>query len=109
MEPSRLPEVVREKISRVPGGRFSCALIFERELLRDEIARFYALPSDSSPAPRDFDLGGRVLSYECPEEQESQWRLAAEIFLVKAFRATVPQQPIDADLLHRPAPRPPQR
>lgn len=109
MEPSRLPEVVREKISRVGGGRFACALIFEREFQGDEVARFYALPSDSVPTPRDFALGGRVLSYECPEEEESQWRLAAEIFLVKSFRTPPAHAQLDSEALGRPSPRAPHR
>jgi hypothetical protein len=86
METPRPPEVVREKVSRLGAGRLSCALIFDRELQREEIQRFYAQPQDESPRPVDFDLAGRVLRYECDEAEESRWRLAAETYLVKSFR-----------------------
>jgi hypothetical protein len=87
MEAVRPPEVVRERVSRLGAGRLACALIFDREFEREEVQRFYALPADSTPRPVDFDLGGRVLRYECDEADESRWRLAAEIFLVKSSRA----------------------
>lgn len=86
MEMTRPPEVVREKVSRTVAGRLSCALIFDREFHRDEIMRFYALPSGESPAPTDFELTGRVLRYDCADADEARWRLAAEIFLVKSYR-----------------------
>jgi hypothetical protein len=86
METPRRPEVVRERVSRLGAGRLSCALIFDRELDREEIQRFYAQEHDATPLPVDFELAGRVLRYECDEADESRWRLAAEIFLVKAFR-----------------------
>ena len=86
METPRPPEVVRERVSRIGGGRLSCALIFDRELDREEIQRFYSQAPDATPQPADFDLAGRVLRYECDEADESRWRLAAEIFLVKSFR-----------------------
>ena len=60
MEMTRPPEVVREKVSRTAGGRLICALIFDRELQRDEVMRFYALRCDESPAPTDFEITGRV-------------------------------------------------
>jgi hypothetical protein len=86
MEMTRPPEVVREKVSRTAGGRLTCALIFDRELPRDEVMRFYALRCDESPAPTDFEITGRVMRYDCSEADEARWRLAAEIFLVKSYR-----------------------
>jgi hypothetical protein len=86
MEMARPPEVVRERVSRTAGGRLTCALIFDREFQRDEVTRFYALGSDDSPAPTDFEIIGRVMRYDCSEVDEARWRLAAEIFLVKSYR-----------------------
>ena len=86
MEAEKQPEIVREKVSRIGPGRLSCALIFDRELRTYEIQRFYALHYDAPPLPTDFEIAGRVLRYECDEADEAQWRLAAEIFLVKVFR-----------------------
>ena len=86
MEMTRPPEVVREKVSRTAEGRLSCALIFDREFQRDEVMRFYAIQSDQSPAPTDFEIAGRVLRYDCSDADEARWRLAAEIFLVKSYR-----------------------
>jgi len=80
------PEVVRERSDGVAGGLVSCAVIFDRELTRDEIAGFYMVESDSRPAPMDFELAGRVIAWECRREEEARWRLALEIFLVKSFR-----------------------
>ena len=94
---SHLPEVVRERVSRLGAGRLACALIFDREFARDEIQRFYALAHDATPRPVDFDLEGRVLRYECDEADESRWRLAAEIFLVKSFRAAASRRTTDTD------------
>lgn len=88
METTKHPEVVREKASRLGAGRLSCALIFDREFDRDEIQRFHALEHDEPPLPTDFEIEGRVLRYECDEADEAKWRLAAEIYLVKSFRAT---------------------
>jgi hypothetical protein len=81
------PEIVREKSSRLTGGRLSCTLILERELTADEIRRFYAVLSDDSPRATDFQLEGRLLRYDCTADDEAKWRLAAQIFLVKSFRA----------------------
>jgi hypothetical protein len=86
------PEVVRERVSRLGPGRLACALIFDREFHQDEIQRFYAIPHDQPPLPTDFEIAGRVLRYECDEAAEAQWRLAAEIFLVKSFRAAEPRR-----------------
>ena len=97
METPRPPEVVREKVSRLGAGRLSCALIFDRELTREEVQRFYALAHDGDPRPVDFDLAGRVLRYECDDAEESRWRLAAEIFLVKSFRESSRRRTADTD------------
>ena len=80
------PEVVRERSDRLAGGLVSCAVIFDRELTRDEIAAFYMVESSARPAPMDFELAGRVIAWECRREDETRWRLALEIFLVKSFR-----------------------
>jgi hypothetical protein len=78
---------VREKLSRLGDGRVAGTLIFDREFSGREVSRFYALRSDGQLNPGDFQLAGRVLQYECPEDDEARWRLAAEIFLVKSFEA----------------------
>ena len=87
MPPGRPPEVVRERTDEVGAGRVSCAVIFDRELTREEIARFYLVESAGRPAPMDFELAGRVIAWECRRDDEARWRLALEIFLVKSFRA----------------------
>ncbi|HEY1253005.1 MAG TPA: hypothetical protein VGH97_17620 [Thermoanaerobaculia bacterium] len=97
MESLRPPEVVRERVSRLGAGRLGCALIFDREFEREEIQRFYALPQDSTPRPVDYELEGRVLRYECDEADESRWRLAAEILLVKTFRDTSRRRTTETD------------
>ena len=74
-----------------------CALIFDRELDREEIQRFYAQDPGTAPRPVDFDLAGRVLRYECEEADESRWRLAAEIFLVKSFREAPRRRTTETD------------
>jgi hypothetical protein len=86
MPPGRPPEVVRERTDGVGAGIVSCAVIFDRELTRDEIARFYLVESAGRPAPMDFEVSGRVIAWECRREDESRWRLSLEIFLVKSFR-----------------------
>lgn len=101
MDSPRPPEVVRERVSRVVGDRLSCALIFEREFTPEEIARFRALPAYETPAPADFEIGGRVLRYECLEADEARWRLAAQIFLVKSFRAATPRLHTSSDVRRR--------
>ncbi len=106
METPRCPEVVRERVSRLGAGRLSCALIFDRELDREEIQRFYAQEHDATPRPVDFELAGRVLRYECDEADESRWRLAAEIFLVKAFRAGTKRRTTETDARIRRGMRP---
>src|SRR4029453_13460502 len=97
MEAEKHPEIVREKVSRIGPGRLSCALIFDREPRIYEIQRFYALDHETPPLPTDFEIAGRVLRYECDEADEAQWRLAAEIFLVKAFRDPTRRRTTDTD------------
>jgi hypothetical protein len=82
----RPPEVVRERTDGVGAGIVSCAVIFDRELTHDEIARFYLVDGAGRPAPMDFEVSGRVIAWECRREDEARWRLALEIFLVKSFR-----------------------
>ena len=86
MATDRPPEVVRERADLLPGGRASCALILDRELTRDEIARFYLVEASGRPFPMDFDVAGRVIAWECGRDEAERWRLALEIFLVKSFR-----------------------
>jgi hypothetical protein len=105
----RPPEVVREKVSRTAGGRLTCALIFDRELQRDEVMRFYALPGGESPAPTDFEITGRVMRYDCSESDEARWRLAAEIFLVKSYRDVPKPRTRETDARMRLGLRPLQR
>ena len=92
------PEIIREKTSRLTGGRLSCTLILERELTVDEIRRFYAVAADDSPRAIDFQLEGRLLRYDCAVEEEAKWRLAAQIFLVKSFRAATPARRTTTDV-----------
>jgi len=102
MASERPPEVVRERTDLLPGNRASCAIILDRELTRDEIARFYLVEASARPNPMDFDAAGRVIAWECRRQDAERWRLALEIFLVKSFR--------DATISTRwPESRPPQR
>ena len=39
------PEVVRERTDRLGGGSVSCAVVFDREWTRDEVAAFYLVES----------------------------------------------------------------
>ena len=80
------PEVVREKVNRLTGGRLASVLILDREPTADEISRFFRLHADDRPVPTDFQISGRLVTYECAEADEAKWRLAAEIFLVKCHR-----------------------
>lgn len=86
MATDRPPEVVRERADLLPGARASCALILDRELTREEIARFYLVEPTERPYPMDFDVAGRVIAWECRRDEAERWRLALEIFLVKSFR-----------------------
>src|SRR6266550_8740670 len=101
MDGHRPPEVVRERVSRLGGERLSCALIFEREFSPEETARFYAVPADGLPAPANFEVESRVIRYDCPEDDEARWRLAAVIFLVKAFRQAPPRRQTSTDVRRR--------
>ncbi len=94
-EMPRRPEVVREKISHLGRGRVACALIFDREFSPGEVSRFYAMRTGGAPTAGDFELAGRVLGYECDEDDEARWRLAAEILLVKCFRRRSIRRPAD--------------
>jgi hypothetical protein len=80
------PQVVREKISRLTGCRVSVALVCDRDFSPDELDRFFRIPSTESPRPQDFQIEARVVRYECEAEDEPRWRLAFEIYLVKAAR-----------------------
>jgi hypothetical protein len=95
------PEIVREKTTRLTGGRLACTLILERELTVEEIRRFYAVPSDDAPRAIDFQLEGRIVRYDCSAEDEAKWRLAAQIFLVKSFRAAAPVRRTTTDVRRR--------
>ena len=105
MPSERAPEVVRERTDAVGGGRVCCAVIFDRELSRDEIARFYLGESKGRPAPMDFDVGGRVIAWECRAEDEARWRLALEILLVKSFRGGAEPRPAPVPANRRPTQR----
>jgi hypothetical protein len=85
-EASRPPEAVRERADRLSGGRLACAVIFDREFTPEEVRRFLALTSAGEPALAHFWLDGRVIRYECPVDEESRWRLALEILVVKSHR-----------------------
>src|SRR5689334_20890334 len=50
------PEIVREKTTRLTGGRLSCTLILERELTVEEIRRFFSVPSQDAPRAIDFQV-----------------------------------------------------
>jgi hypothetical protein len=109
METAQPPQVLREKASRLTGGRLACVLILDRELTGEALVRFYSVPSDGTPAPVDFHVSGRVVSYECPTADEARWRLAAEIFLVKSFRASLPSRSTSDDARKKFGLRPLQR
>jgi len=94
MATDRPPEVVRERADLLAGGRTSCALILDRELSRDEIARFYLVEATARPYPMDFDMAGRVIAWECRRDEAERWRLALEIFLVKSFRGETPDRAV---------------
>jgi hypothetical protein len=83
---ARRPEVVREKVTRIAGGRFACALIFDREFLPEEITHLRSSGRGTEPAG-ELEISGRVIRYECLEAEETRWRLAVEILLSRAFPA----------------------
>jgi hypothetical protein len=95
------PEIVREKTSRLTGGRLACTLILERELTPEEIRHFYSVASDEPPRPLEFQLEGRVLRYDCSVDDEAKWRLSAQIYLVKAFRAAAAPRRTTTDVRRR--------
>lgn len=82
--------IVRQKETRLTGGRVACTLVFDRSFTPEELARFYQQPPGGNPGPLDFFIEGRVARYECEADQEPGWRLAFEIYFVKAFRPAPP-------------------
>ena len=68
----------------------SCAVVFDREFSPEEVARFRRLVPEREPLPSRFAFEGRVVRYDCSEEEEALWRLGLEILLVKAFRESRP-------------------
>ena len=101
MDEAGPPEIVREKTTRLTGGRLACTLILERELTAEEIRRFYTVSGEDAPRPVDFQLEGRVLRYDCSTEDEAKWRLSAQIYLVKSFRAASPARRTTTDVRRR--------
>lgn len=83
---SASPAVVRTRETRLTGGRIVSSLVFDRALTPDELARFYRQPANGRPVPLDFFIEGKNARYECEPADEPKWRLAFEIYLVKAFR-----------------------
>jgi len=84
--PAGAPAVVRTRETRLTGGRIVASLVFDRALTPDELARFYRQPANGQPVPLDFFIEGKTARYECDPIDEPKWRLAFEIYLVKAFR-----------------------
>jgi len=105
MPSERPPDVVREKTDDLGGGRVCCAVILDRELSRDEVARFYLVESVERPAAMDFDVAGRVIAWECRKDDEARWRLSLEILLVKSFRQRPRDLTAPAGLERVPRPR----
>ncbi|HYX21868.1 MAG TPA: hypothetical protein VFA98_13560 [Thermoanaerobaculia bacterium] len=105
---TRPPQSVRERVDRLGGGRLACAVIFDREFTPEEVRRIAARPGDGAPAASDFRFEGRVVRYECAEDDEARWRLALEILLVKALRERRESRPtgdLRARMGLRPIPR----
>ena len=105
---SRAPEAVRERMDRLTGGRLACTVIFDREFTPEEVRGFHAEPGTGEPTSKRFRIEGRIVRYECPAGEEARFRLALEILVVKAHRAsTRPRRPTDARtrLGLRPIPR----
>lgn len=88
---STAPAVVRQKETRLTGGRVVCTLIFDRPLSSEELTRFYRQPANGRPIPLDFLIEGRNARFECEPAEEAKWRLAFEIYFVKAFRVESPR------------------
>ena len=83
-------------------------MIFDREFTPEEVRRIGARPGGGSPAASDFRFEGRVVRYECAEDDEARWRLALEILLVKALRERRESRPtgdLRARMGLRPIPR----
>jgi len=85
-----MPGVVRERVSRLTGSRIAAAIVFDRDFEAAERDSFYRLAASDTPVPEDFSIEGRVIRYECESEDADKWRLALEIYLVKAFRSPPP-------------------
>jgi hypothetical protein len=88
---SALPAVVRTRETRLTGGHIVSSLVFDRALTPDELARFYRQPANGRPVPLDFFIEGKTARYECEPADEPKWRLAFEIYFVKAFRVDPPK------------------
>jgi len=86
MTERRPPVVVRERISRLTGSRIAIALVFDRDFTPEEQAAFSRLAHEGKPEPGDFEISGRMVRYECEAEEAERWRLAVEIYTVKACR-----------------------
>ncbi|HEX7253161.1 MAG TPA: hypothetical protein VF376_09790 [Thermoanaerobaculia bacterium] len=87
MTVSGIPQVVREKVSRLTGSRVSVALVCDRDFSSDELAGFRRLQSGEKPDSADFSIEGRIVRYECEADEEPKWRLGFEILLVKMARS----------------------
>lgn len=81
----KAPQVIRERSSRLAEARLACALVLDRELTADEVARFHGFSSDEEPRADRFHFQERVVRFECEAADEPKWRLAFEIFLAKTF------------------------
>jgi len=104
----RPPQSVRERVDRLGGGRLAGAVIFDREFTPEEVRRIAAVPRDGGPPASEFRFEGRVVRYECAEDDEARWRLALEILLVKALsvrRDSRPTGDLRARMGLRPIPR----
>lgn len=82
----RPPVVVRERVSRLTGSRIATALVFDRDFTPEERESFSRLAAEGKPEPSDFGIDGRMVRYECEAEEADRWRLAVEIYTVKACR-----------------------
>ncbi len=92
MTERRPPVVVRERVSRLTGSRIATALVFDRDFTPEEQATFSRLAEEGKPEPADFEISGRMMRYECEAEEAERWRLAVEIYTVKACRpAEIPR------------------
>jgi hypothetical protein len=95
------PAVVRQKTARLTQGRVAITLVFDRDLSAEEMGRFYRQTASDRPAPLDYFIEGRLARYECEPEDEAKWRLAFEIYFVKAFREPNPEKPRDTGIRAR--------